>query len=74
MIRIEENGLEVVIDISSEGDVRLLHFSALPFDEDSINPGLFTKLLIWGWYGPVPSCKEGVGQAHTNRTGSSPDG
>ena len=36
MIRIEENGLEVVIDISSEGDARLLHFSALPFDENLI--------------------------------------
>ena len=35
MIRIEESGLHVVMEISPEGDVRLLHLSALPFDEET---------------------------------------
>ena len=32
-IAIEENRLHLVVEISDEGDVRLLHFSVLPFEE-----------------------------------------
>lgn len=32
-IAIEENRLHLVVEVSDEGDVRLLHFSVLPFEE-----------------------------------------
>ena len=35
-IAIEENGLHLVVEVSEAGDVRLLHFSALPFEESRL--------------------------------------
>lgn len=35
-IKIDENGLHVVINITPEGDVRLLHFGATPFEPATI--------------------------------------
>ncbi|MGE5557273.1 MAG: glycoside hydrolase family 36 protein [Bacillota bacterium] len=35
-ISICENGLTVVIEITPQGDIRLLHFSPLPFDEETL--------------------------------------
>lgn len=36
LIKISENGLNVVIEVAEDGDVRLLHFSSLPFIEESV--------------------------------------
>lgn len=36
-IKVEENGLYLVIEITGEGDVRLLHFGARPFDEATVS-------------------------------------
>jgi alpha-galactosidase len=38
LISIQENGLFLALSIDPIGDVRLLHFSALPFDEASLPP------------------------------------
>jgi alpha-galactosidase len=35
-IRIEESGLKLLIEVTDEGDVRLLHFSILPYEETSL--------------------------------------
>ena len=35
-IDIEHNGLQLAIEITEEGDVRLLHFSALGFEAESL--------------------------------------
>ena len=35
-IDIRENGLNLVLEITDESEVKLLHFSALPFDESDI--------------------------------------
>jgi alpha-galactosidase len=32
VLTFEENGLHVALDVSDEGDVRLLHFASVPFD------------------------------------------
>jgi alpha-galactosidase len=37
LINIEENGLHIALNVNEHGDVRLLHFSALPFDPATIN-------------------------------------
>ena len=39
LIQIDETGLQAVIDITPEGDVRLLHFGATRFDPASIREG-----------------------------------
>ena len=35
-IRIEENGLNVVFEVTEEGLIKLLHFSALPFERETL--------------------------------------
>ena len=35
-IIIEENGIHIVFEIEADGNFKLLHFSALPFQEDRI--------------------------------------
>ena len=36
LIRIDENGLHLVFEKKEDGTCKLLHFSALPFDESKI--------------------------------------
>ncbi|WP_397376402.1 glycoside hydrolase family 36 protein [Paenibacillus vietnamensis] len=36
-IKVEENGLYLVIEVTGEGDVRLLHFGARPFEELTVS-------------------------------------
>ena len=45
LIKLSENGLNLVFEKTEEGQIKLLHFSALPFDESTIlhvNPTRFT--------------------------------
>ena len=36
-IEIKENNLNMVYEITDENEIKLLHFSNLPFDENDIN-------------------------------------
>ena len=36
LIHIDENGLHLVFERKEDGTCKLLHFSALPFDEDRL--------------------------------------
>ncbi|HWT27679.1 MAG TPA: alpha-galactosidase, partial [Mobilitalea sp.] len=36
-ILVEENNIHIVFDLSEDGKIKLLHFSALPFQEESID-------------------------------------
>jgi alpha-galactosidase len=36
LIEVHENGIHIAIRVTEEGDIRLLHFSALPFQEELI--------------------------------------
>lgn len=38
-IRLNENGLHLLLEITEERDVRLLHFGAVPFDESTVRDG-----------------------------------
>jgi alpha-galactosidase len=37
-VSVKENGINLVIEISDDGDVHLLHFSSLPFEDNKILP------------------------------------
>ena len=43
LIKIENGGLHFVVDTDSEGKVRLIHFSSVPFDEERYAPENYHK-------------------------------
>ena len=51
---IQENGLSLVLEITDENEVKLLHFSALPFDEkdiisaDGVTPFRLVEVMVSG--------------------------
>lgn len=45
VFKIHENGIHMVWKIREDGGVRLLHFSALPFDEKTIKNELQRKRM-----------------------------
>ena len=50
-IKISENGINMVFELNDHGQIKLLHFSALPFDENAIRdsaPFSIVELMVSG--------------------------
>lgn len=65
-IEIKENNLNMVYEITDENEIKLLHFSNLPFDENDINSCEGTasfrpvEVLLSGLNRPVNAMEQSI--------------